>query len=51
MLDPTAPRPARRRLIVLGAVLVGAVVGYAVVANMERLWPRRAAAGRCLSTD
>jgi thiol-disulfide isomerase/thioredoxin len=35
---PPAPRPAKRRLLVLGAVLVGAVIGYAAVAHLDRLW-------------
>jgi hypothetical protein len=37
MPDQPAPRPAKRRLIVLGAVLVGAVIGFAAVSNMDRL--------------
>lgn len=42
MPDQPAPRPAKRRLIVLGAVLVGAVAGFAAVSNMDRLWQRAA---------
>jgi thiol-disulfide isomerase/thioredoxin len=38
MPDPIAPRPAKRRLLLLGAVLVGTVIGYAAVANLDRLW-------------
>src|SRR6478736_4084716 len=37
MPDQPAPRPVKRRLIVLGAVLVGAVIGFAAVSNMDRL--------------
>jgi thiol-disulfide isomerase/thioredoxin len=40
---PPAPRSGNRRLIVLGAVAVGAVIGFAAVTNMDRLWPRTAA--------
>jgi thiol-disulfide isomerase/thioredoxin len=43
MPDQPAPRPGKRRLLVLGAVLVGAVIGYGAVANLDRLWPRAAA--------
>lgn len=42
MPDQPAPRPARGRLIVLGAILVGVVIGFSVVSNMDRLWPRTA---------
>jgi len=42
MPDTPAPRSAKRRLIVLGAVLVGAVIGFAAVSNMDRLWTRTA---------
>lgn len=42
MPDQPAPRPTKRRLIVLGAVLVGAVIGFAAVSNLDRLWPRTA---------
>ncbi len=46
MTDPTpdpkpvssAPRPSKRRVIVLGSVLVGVLIGYAVVARIDDLW-------------
>lgn len=34
----SAPRPSKRRVIVLGAVLVGVIIGYAVVARIDDLW-------------
>src|SRR4051812_20372882 len=40
--QPPTSRSALRRLIVPGAVLVGAVIGFAAVANFDRLWPRTA---------
>jgi thiol-disulfide isomerase/thioredoxin len=43
MPDQPVAHPANRRLLVLGAVLVGVVIGYAAVANLDRLWPRAAA--------
>ena len=36
--DPSAPRPGKRRVLVLGAVLVGVVIGYAAVARMDGPW-------------
>ena len=46
MTDPTpdpkpasaAPRPSKRRVIVLGSVLVGVLIGYAVVARIDDIW-------------
>jgi thiol-disulfide isomerase/thioredoxin len=43
MPDQPVAQPANRRLLVLGAVLVGVVIGYAAVAHLDRLWPRAAA--------
>lgn len=34
----SAPRPSKRRVIVLGSVLVGVLIGYAVVARIDDLW-------------
>jgi thiol-disulfide isomerase/thioredoxin len=34
----SAPRPGKRRVIVLGAVLVGVIIGYTAVARMDNLW-------------
>ncbi|UGV28363.1 TlpA family protein disulfide reductase [Rhodopseudomonas boonkerdii] len=33
-----APRPSKRRVIVLGSVLVGVLIGYVVVARIDDLW-------------
>jgi hypothetical protein len=32
----SAPRPSKRRVIVLGSVLVGVLIGYAVVARIRQ---------------
>jgi thiol-disulfide isomerase/thioredoxin len=40
MPDQPAPRPSKRRLLVLGAVAVGVVIGFTAVSNLERLWPK-----------
>lgn len=40
MPDQPAPRSPKRRLIVLGAVAVGVVIGFTAVSNIERLWPK-----------
>jgi thiol-disulfide isomerase/thioredoxin len=40
MPDQPAPRSPKRRLIVLGAVAVGVVIGFTAISNIERLWPK-----------